>query len=653
METPHPATPDPKAKIFLSCAEEDEEDANELESQLNTHFEVFYWKRPRQRGGVFVGEIEDAIKSANMFLAVLSPNYLNSYWCNHERILALQREAEIKEQDPDATLIYVANVAAMRPADAGFLSSYDWLEMTSPEKKKKALADLRELSSARLRAPSASVRDTVGPQSLPPDPEQQVEPMTTTPGEEFAFRNRDDELNQVLNGLTNSAGEHCWCVVAPPQLGKTWFLEHVSAHPRLTQTVPWTVRLVNLRSPHTEVPEDAGALLSLLFGSEYAVDGSHDPVTIAEQIGESGRPHLCLIDGAELLSRETAGALRAYISEIRNHLEVIGDINLRLAFIAASRRDDGWKGVIPLRLSSLPLTEFQTYVVQKALGDLANEMGRSFSQDYLRQNALRVHRVTEGLPALLVKCLQWIRKAQWVRLERLEGPEWFREFVVPYIDRELLSSTSLLPHGHGKRREARVALVDTYRVLTPYRLFTRSHLREHFDTNDEFKAALTAASWSPDDLWLAISETTLLRRVPNEPWYVIHAAIRRLLFRYYYPSQEERATAHDAALHFVNGWSSQQTGSDQVVGLVECLWHEASALRLRNSPEMEQRLTESARKLSGNLRPSDSLALDDLRGYAADRMIGDAELEEVIGNDDGLLPRLVEIVLNPEVSLRD
>lgn len=653
METPQASPPGPRAKIFLSCAEEDEEVGGELETQLSEHFQVFYWKRPQRRGGLFVREIEDAIDAADIFLAVLSPSYLGSYWCTHERILAHQREAAIKEADPAAKLIYVVNVAAMRPAGAGFLSSYDWVDMTSPEKKRKALADLRDLSTVRLPAPATPGKETASPQSLPSVPEHQVEPMTTTPGKEFAFRNRDDELNQMLNGLTNTAGEHFWCVVAPPQLGKTWFLEHVSGHPSLAQNVPWTVRLVNLRSPHTEVPEDAAALLAVLFGPDYAVDGSLDPVSIAEKIGGIGSPHLCMVDGAELLSKETASALRGHISEIRDHLEGMGDTNLRIAFIAASRRDDGWKGVIPLRLSSMPLTEFKTNVVQQALGDLAREMGRSFPQDYLRQNARRIHSVTEGLPALLVNCLQWIRRAQWARLERLEDPQRFQELVVPYIERELLSSASILPHGHGRPREARQALVEAYRVQTPYRLFTRSHLRDHLDTNEGFRAALTAAAWTPDDLWQAISETTLLRRVQNEPWYVIHAAIRRLLFRYFYPSEDERATAHVGALRFVERWSSQQTGSDQVVGLVECLWHEASALRLRDTADLRQRLAESAQKLSDNLRPSDSLGLDDLRGYAADRMIGDAELEEVLGDHEGLLRRLVEIVLNPEVSLRE
>ena len=44
---------------------------------------------------------------------------------------------------------------------------------------------------------------------------------------EPVFLNREQELENVLRGLTNASGPHFWLVVGPPQLGKTWFLDRI------------------------------------------------------------------------------------------------------------------------------------------------------------------------------------------------------------------------------------------------------------------------------------------------------------------------------------------------------------------------------------------------------------------------------------------
>jgi hypothetical protein len=643
---PRDSAQEEKAALFLSCAEEDEQVGSMLNRELRKDFEVFYWQQPR-RGGQFIRRIEDSINSADIFLAVLSRSYLNSYWCNQERMLALQREAQLQEADSDATFIYVANVAKMPPTVAGFFGSYVWLNMTSPASVKGALDHLSGLSA--VRQPDTPRAKQV--RSPSEDFNVQVEPMVPTVGNELAFRNRVDELNQVLNGLTNAAGSHFWHVVAPPQLGKTWFLERLSAHPRLTEPDPWVVRQVNLRSQPPDVHDDAAALLRLLFEREPTTNPSQEMRLIAQQIGRTGNPNLCIVDSAELLTRQAADTLRLHMKEIGEHVQRIGNRRLRLAFIAASRRDEGWKGIIPQRLSPLSLTEFTSDVIQEALHDLSKEMETEFSADWLKEHALRVQCITEGLPALLVKCLQWIRAEHWFELERLEDQDRFEELLVPYVERELLTSASLLwTSGPGRTPNSLQALIQAYKVLAPYRLFTRSHLRHHRDLNPEFRTVLDNANWSMTDLWGAISASTLVRRPSTELWKEIHPAIRRLLCRYFYRTDAERAAAHDEACQFMAMWSHKQVGTEQCVGLVECLWHEANALRLRDSSDMELKLTESAQKYSSALGESTAYVLDDLRAFAAERMADDAELEEIVNNGDDLLNRLVAIVLNPEGS---
>jgi hypothetical protein len=151
-----------------------------------------------------------------------------------------------------------------------------------------------------------------------------------------------------------------------------------------------------------------------------------------------------------------------------------------------------------------------------------------------------------------------------------------------------------------------------------------------------------------EDLWKAISNTALLSQPLNEPWQEIHSAIRRLLYRYHYKSEEERAEAHSAARRFVEVWADRQVGTEQVVGLVECLWHEASALRLTESSRVEEALSESARKLSQALTPSSAYTVEELRGYAAARMRNDEEFGEALRDFPSLFNRLIAIILAPE-----
>src|SRR5262249_42169369 len=155
------------------------------------------------------------------------------------------------------------------------------------------------------------------------------------------------------------------------------------------------------------------------------------------------RPHMCLLDSAELLERRTARQLRESLSHVYALVQEGGNIDVRLGFVVASRREDEWRGIFPgPRLSDLLLTEFKVNVVRAALEDLARQMNRTFSTPLLFDLADRVLRLSEGLPALLTKCLQWIEREQWIQPDRLESQEVFEELARPYIQSELLSVAS-------------------------------------------------------------------------------------------------------------------------------------------------------------------------------------------------------------------
>jgi hypothetical protein len=148
-------------------------------------------------------------------------------------------------------------------------------------------------------------------------------------------------------------------------------------------------------------------------------------------------------------------------------------------------------------------------------------------------------------------------------------------------------------------------------------------------------------------LWRAIGQTTLLSRPLHEPWQVVYAPIRRLLYRYYYRSDEKRADAHRWARKFIEVWADKMAGAEQVACLVECLWHDAAMLNLEQSAELETELTESARNLSRALQESPAYTVTELREYAAARIANDDELQEAVSRVAGLHENLPAVVKTP------
>jgi hypothetical protein len=493
--------------------------------------------------------------------------------------------------------------------------------------------------------PDSAVLGVVEDDQCEPDT---LSPLTDVPEAPLLY-SRKDEIEKVVRGLTCASGPHFWLIVAPPKLGKTWFLHRLSAELKAIQSAHWLTRHVDLRNHPIDAPHEAERLVALLFGLN-SVPTAEPPTTrgIAQQILVSGHSYLCFVDSAELLDENSARALRSYLGQVHDLVQSAARTDIRLGVVVASRRDNEWRGVTPNpRLSLLPLRTFDLYAVQGALVALAEGMGLTFDVATYQHHAVQVYHITDGLPALLIRCLDWIRTEQWLGMERLEGYEFFEAFANPYIHNVLLADDSLLASRDQRPDGTRHVLEQALRFLVPYRLFTQSHLRYHLAEDPFFAAAVRAVGWSEEDLWRALSGTALLQRPLDEPWQEIHSAIRRLLYRYYYRSEEQRADVHRGARKFVQVWVDKQYGKEQVIGLVEGLWHEASFLRLTRSAETESILSEFAKKLSQALRPSAAYTATELRAYAADRITQDEEFQAVVDNIAGLTERLAEIIAAP------
>jgi hypothetical protein len=622
--------------LFLSYAEDDGKTGIEIAEWLaGQGFEVYYWQDPKRRGGRFIEQIEKAIGQADAFVALLSPSFVRSQWCRHERELALQREIDLRARAPSTIFIHVLKVSDTPADETGFLRSYDWGDLTSSQSWEPALTGLAD----RLRHGEGV-----------PGAESSAPGRAATGPSYYGHR---EELDKVVRSLASPAGRHFWLVAAPPGLGKSCFLRRVSAALASPEFPAWVPHLVDLREQPSDVRTDPAALLARLAGRAVHATDPEALRDLAADIAGSGKSWLCLLDSAELLDGHTSAALRSCLSHLYRHMREVGPANVGLALVVASRQDKQWRAAVPdPRLSLLRLGELKTDDVRRALHDLASQPPAPVSPATLQESTDLVLQLTEGLPALLAPCLEWIRRERWLQVERLASGALFEELAEPYIQQRLLTPDGLGPGSRGWAGQRRYALEQAFRVLAPYRLFTQSHLRHHVQSDPALRGSVENAAWSIEDLWRAISESALLAPL-DEPWREIHPAIRRLLFRYYYGSIQSRIQAHRDARAFVQHWTDHLFGKEQVVGMVECLWHEAAALSLAGSATVPGQLGTSAELLFRALQPSAAYSAAELRAYAADRIRNDAEFQQMVHDITGIAgivvaPTLSGYVLRPE-----
>jgi transcriptional regulator with XRE-family HTH domain len=461
---------------------------------------------------------------------------------------------------------------------------------------------------------------------------------------------RRAELDWLVNSLSSVGGPFFWLVTAPPGMGKTTLLTQLDGE--LKRADPdWETSLVDLRGQPSDLLTDTTALLVRLFRLDSAeadagADAGATHRAIAQQLSRGGRRFVGLLDSAEELSPRAVRQLRSSLGEVHRLVEQTGNPDVELAFVAASRLDAGWLGSgWPPRLSALTLPEFGVDVVEERLRSWAARADRAPTEQFNRTAAL-VYRVTAGLPALVDPVLDWIRDEEWLDLHRLDSPEVFESLAARFIDDQLLAQDSLFPRDDSVTPAHCTVVREAIGYLVRYRFFTLSHVRRLLDADAKFRHSFERSKWSVEGLWSALGGTALLTRPLAEPWREFHPAIRRLLFRHFYAAAADGAAAHREAAGFMAAWAMSQTGRDQVMGLVEGLWHTAAALRLdgARSDAVAAKLRNSAAEFAGTLKDTLGFSAYELREYAAARILSDGELQESVDDVAGLADELIEIL---------
>lgn len=610
--------------VFMSHADEDERTGQEVSAWLSDHgFRVQ------------AGEID----SVHAFVAVLSPSFLSSSRCREELDQARRHKEQLLATGMPGGFLYGLRVPEAADLDDSGLSLDHLIDLPTASERsaggRSAEAALSKLG-ARIISNASKSR---------PSPTQAAQPIIAETAEEDL--DRGEELQRVLNALKSPSGDHFWLVVSPPEFGKSWFLDQLKTKATEPANGAWTTQLVDLRDGE-EAEFDAMKVIGKLFGLEQSpsADPDRDLRAIATKIIQSHESRLGLLDSADLLPASAVIRLREHLGRIYNLIQDSGDKNSHLAFVAASRRDDRWSGITPYpRVSILPLAEFGPGVIQNALRKLARRMRRERSAAELRKDAEVVQRATEGLPELVRLSLQWIEEEAWLEIDRMSEREFFAHVIAPQVKKQLLAHDSLLPGQESSPPKQLAAMECALRVLAPYRFITRSHVQHHLDSDASFSEALKEAGWVLENLWQAIGNLALLRRPLDEPWHEIQPAIRRLLCRSFY-KPSELADAHAKARDFTADWAAKLRGKEQVIGVVESIWHEAARLKLAEDTARATKLYKFAQSLSANLRES-SYTSDELRSYAVQRIAGDDELQHEIGDVADLFDTLISAIRAP------
>lgn len=447
------------------------------------------------------------------------------------------------------------------------------------------------------------------------------------------FQNREEELDELFSNLTKpSGGVYFWQILAPPQMGKSWLLDHLS-NDLLTNGQPWEVQKLSLRSANSLALRcDVAALLSAFLSMKIANPLGDAAITkIARKIAGSGKFWLLSLDDAELLNDKTAEDLRNILSQIDSRLR--SHERVRLAFVAATRRHfELWIKVSPehSRFKSRPLSPFTVNVISQALKEMADQDGINKGQEWLDDMAKALHWVTEGLPALLVRYLDWIKKQAYIfDHSDLESQELFNELVKPYIEETILSPDSLLL-GEGDANRIRPqwgALISTLSGLCLYRRFIARYIADWTCGDENLANNLRQLSWETGDLQNALKRTYITEPVPNDLWTVFYPAIRRLLFRYFYGDLVAQTEVQERACLFYQDRWREWDGTDRAIVLLEHLWHQMEYQRLSAKPNLPHNIKMFADALFKAGKVSALYSPQEIAEIIKTRMSGDEEFQ--------------------------
>ncbi len=421
--------------------------------------------------------------------------------------------------------------------------------------------------------------------------------------EETDFSNRVNEVAQIENLLATDP-EASIMVYAPSGMGKSRLVE------RLQKVVrPSSLRNTSLSFHYIELDcyndEKIGASpeeLSLAIHQKLPPPKT-SPVTFPDLIqalrfqavnlmGQKKRL-IILLDRIELMSGECRAFIRQkLLPELRTAVQEPAYYPAVIAFGRVHPRE--WRGEDAVRFKTVELSAFTKAVIKEILLRKTEELNKkdglslSFPDGAYNKWAEIILKVSHGHPRCIVNLVSWLYEQHFAVPTDFDTKETFLSFVVPVIEREILSEDNLAPLEPIDKRSI---VAKRLRQVLPYICVFRSYSLAQLRILSHCKLIEDS-----DIEWLEeqLGRTFLIDHPLSHVSFRPHEVIRRLLAdALYHQAPEVFAKIHQTTYEFYDTWikstgkarSSPLLGGvlrdyEQINYMVESLYHHTQACRV-------------------------------------------------------------------------
>lgn len=450
------------------------------------------------------------------------------------------------------------------------------------------------------------------------------------------FSDREDELDEIKRLLSRNP-ETSMLVYAPSGMGKSRLMERLQKvlQPSAVENAPLSYHFIDLNCHSDEKINNSAEELLLAIHQRLPQPRLSSPV-LPELIpavrfqtltlrGQKKRL-IILVDRIELMSPDCRLFIRqTLLPELHN---VVHEPLYYPAIIAFGRMQPReWRGKSAARFKTIELSPFSKAVIKEILQrktkDLNEEqnLDLSFPDEVNNAWAESILKISHGHPRCIVNLVSWLYEHNFSVRVDFDSKETFLGFVLPVIEREILSEDNLAPQEEiGKKSETARWLRQVLPYLCLFRSYSLAELRILAECNVLQENGL-------DELEQLLRHTFLIDQAANQASFKPHETIRQLLAdTVYYQNPEVFRRIHQTAHNSYHQWiaGSDATTAPNLLGddlrdfeqihyMVESLYHYRQSRRGQATAiDIQPLLNHYRQNIRNSVRHSRETLLDKL-----------------------------------------
>ncbi len=354
--------------------------------------------------------------------------------------------------------------------------------------------------------------------------------------EETDFSNRQNELTRISTVLTTDFAASLM-ICAPSGMGKSRLKNRLNEVLNPKNLNPKKVEKNSLQ--YHLIQLDCRKDTSLCSSIEAFEQGIYERLMIPagnavskdfrKQIGieaaklmQQNKRLIILLDCIELLPP-------ALLAFIRNELlpglhSAVKKASYYPAMIAFGRIYPlEWRGGRGVRFEAVELSAFRKPIIEEILHRKTEERNLTFSDEDHAEWSENILRISHGHPRCIVNLVSWLYEEYFAPPTAFDTDEAFASFVIPVIEREILSEDNLAPlEAIPNKIETAKRLRKVLPYVCVFRFYAAAHLRILANCGVIEEA-------ETDKLEELLSRTFLIDPPRQRPWYKPHEVIRRLM----------------------------------------------------------------------------------------------------------------------------